>query len=83
MSKSTIFNPGDKVRIKDRSSRKFPTGYPLAGAEGTVMAAFYPWQLVFLDVDGYVPVKIEKSPTPLGLGDSFLLRQEDLELILG
>ncbi len=81
MNENKKFNPGDKVRIKDREDRKFPTGYPLAGAEGTVMAAFYPWQLVFLDIDGYVPVKIEKSDTPLGLGDSYLFRADDLELM--
>ena len=81
MNENKKFKAGDKVKIKDREDRKFPTGYPLAGAEGVVYEAFYPWQLVYLEFGGYVPVKIEKCETPLGLGDSFLLREEDLELI--
>jgi hypothetical protein len=73
------FKPGDKVIIKARTKNCFPTGYPLANAEGVVLAAIYPWQLAYTDYDGCVPVRVLKADTPLGIGNELMFRAEELE----
>ena len=75
----TGFEPGERVRVKHRNKICLPTGYPLDGAEGTVLAAIYPWQLAYVDYDGYIPVRIDKSPTPLGIGSELMFKAEELE----
>ncbi len=81
MSKILSFAPGEKVRVKARTENCLPTGYPLNNAEGTVLAAIYPWQLAYEDYGGYVPVRIEKADVPLGIGKELIFKAEDLERI--
>jgi len=73
------FALGDKVRIKDRQDG-FPTGYPLANAEGQVIC-LYPWREVFADFEQYVSVRIDKASGPLTMGNVLMFRAENLEKI--
>jgi hypothetical protein len=51
------FKPGDRVRIKDRPDWPLPSGYKLAGVEGTIFELNdeipgYSWVLLDKDVTG-------------------------------
>jgi hypothetical protein len=72
-----VFKLGDKVRIKDRKDC-FPTGYPLANAEGEVIC-LYPWREVFADFKEYVSVRISKANVDLTMGNVLMFRAENLE----
>ena len=73
------FNLGDRVRIKDRNDC-FPTGYPLANAEGEVIY-LYPWREVFSDFKEYISVRIDKADVALTMGNVLMFRAENLEKI--
>jgi hypothetical protein len=75
-----VFTLGDKVRIKDRQDG-FPTGYPLANAEGEVIY-LYPWREVFADFEQYISVRIDKAGEPLTMGNILMFRAENLEKLI-
>lgn len=75
------FRPGTCAKVKNRKERMLPSGDPLAGMEVEVIAATSPWQLVFLDFDGYVPVRVIDPVKKFALGATLILREEDLERI--
>jgi N-terminal half of MaoC dehydratase len=74
------FEVGDRVRFKGRKGC-FPTGDPLAGAEGEI-AMMYPWADVYEDFSNYVAVRITKEAAkPYGWGSGPYVRTETLEKI--
>lgn len=71
--------PGDRVRISGIPRGTFPTGYPLAGAEGVVQYRFQ-WQAAdFHPFGGYTSLHITKHDKPLSMGDVLIVPTEILE----
>ncbi|MBQ9031282.1 MAG: hypothetical protein IJ106_07500 [Parasporobacterium sp.] len=75
------FQAGDKVRISGLPEYVFPTGYPLAGAEGIVQYRFQ-WQAAdFHPFGGYTSLKITKHDKPLSMGNVVAVPTDLLEKI--
>lgn len=75
------FQQGARVRVSGTPEGVFPTGYPLAGAEGVVQYRFQ-WQAAnFHPFGGYTSVRIVKHDRPLSMGDTLILPTEILERI--
>lgn len=73
------FHQGDRVRISGIPEYAFPTGFPLAGAEGTIQYRFQ-WQAAdFHPFGGYTSIHITKCNTPLTMGDVVVVPTELLE----
>ncbi len=80
VSKKRTLPLGTKVRIKDRDDL-FPTGYPLANAEGVICHTF-PWERTpFNSYGNYVCVNIQKCDTKLCTGNELFVKEENLEVI--
>jgi len=80
VSKKITLPLGTKVRIKDRTDL-FPTGYPLANAEGEVCHV-YPWQRTSANSYGnYICVDIKKCDTVLGTGTKLFVKEENVEVM--
>ncbi len=80
VSKERTLPLGTKVRIKDRTDL-FPTGYPLANAEGEICIV-YPWQRTAANSYGnYICVDIQKCGTVLGTGTKLFVKEENVDVI--
>ena len=74
--------PGDRVRIKERTDWPTPPGYIMANAEGTVVRwSEYPG--VMDDFDDYVHVKLEKAEgaAQIYVGHTFPFQVDKVEKI--